>query len=546
MADAPKATNQVLQVGKQLKELWEKQPKGRRTLAVLVVLGVLGFVGITAFLKKTETWKAIGEGMSPADAQQVSSMLLERGINARLKDGNVEVESEDINEAVAIARVSAATSGLSSMAKEFDSEHLGRTSFDEQVAYKRAIEGELARQIITTDSLQSASVHVAFGKKSAIKDMEALATASVMVAYRVGAPALTPEQVMGIRSLVASSVENLDASKVVVVGPKGILDGTEKASSGGNTSDLEALLAKKVLAVVGTMVGEQHVRVIATAEMDTSKVNSIEHQYDKDRAVVRSQARTIDGQNPLGTGTQQSIGGVAGTQGNLPGAPAPSGSGASTGSGGNGHLTESTNYEISDKTIQTEMPEQKIKKLHLAVLIDEDKDKAGKPVPRTKEQMDKIAALSRGAVGLDDARGDTFELASAPFAAIEIPEEPAPPKPLLPVPVPVAIGGGVGALVLIAVIVLLLKSRGKKNKAGKTQALVLKSGAKLSFPTPVAELERVLDHHPDALPTKESLGLPAGRTAQERVMDVVRADVERAAGVLTGWLAEAPVAAKGK
>ena len=94
---------------------------------------------------------------------------------------------------------------------------------------------------------------------------------------------------------------------------------------------------------------------------------------------------------------------------------------------------------------------------------------------------------------------------------------------------------------LIIITVVLLKGRGKK---GKTQALVLKGG-RLAFPTPVAELERVLDGEPanaTQLASRDMPSLPAGRTAQERVMDVVRSDVERAAGVLTGWLAEAPPA----
>jgi flagellar M-ring protein FliF len=540
MADAPsKSQNPALQVLKQTKELWDKQPKGRRTLAVLIVLGVLGFVGITTVMKKVENWTPVAEGMSPGDTQNVYSALIARGLNARLRDGRVEVEDGDLPQAKAIAAVSAGATGLSSMSEQFDHSTIGRTEFEQQVAFKRALQGELSRSIISLAQVSSANVQIAFGRKAAIKDMESPATASVTLVLRPGQQ-LTPDQISGIRAMVAASVDNLDASKVVVIGPRGPLDGTEKAGA-NNQGDLESRIAEKTRSMLEKIVGIGHVSVVATADIDTSKVNSIEHTFDKDRAVIRSQARTVDGSNP--SPTQSSVGGVAGAQGNLAGSSAPTGGGSGS-AVGSGHLTESTNYEISDKTIQTEMPEQKIKKLHVAVLVDENKDKAGKSIVRTKQELDQVTALTRQTAGIDDARGDTLEVTSVAFAPIEVATDPEPPKSLLPVPLPIAIGVGAGALVLIVLVVVLLKGRGKK---GKTQALVLNRG-RLAFPTPVAELERVLDGEPantTQLSGREMAGLPAGRTAQERVMDVVRTDVERAAGVLTGWLAEAPAAAKG-
>ncbi|HEX7700345.1 MAG TPA: flagellar M-ring protein FliF C-terminal domain-containing protein, partial [Kofleriaceae bacterium] len=365
MADAPsKSPNPALQVLKQTKELWDKQPKGRRTLAVLIVLGVLGFVGITTVMKKVENWTPVAEGMSPGDTQNVYSALIARGLNARLRDGRVEVEDGDLPQAKAIAAVSAGATGLSSMSEQFDHSTIGRTEFEQQVAFKRALQGELSRSIISLAQVSSANVQIAFGRKAAIKDMESPATASVTLVLRPGQQ-LTPDQISGIRAMVAASVDNLDASKVVVIGPRGPLDGTEKAGA-NNQGDLESRIAEKTRSMLEKIVGIGHVSVVATADVDTSKVNSVEHQYDKDRAVIRSQARTVDGSNP--SPTQSSVGGVAGAQGNLAGSPAPTGGGSGSAVAGNGHLTESTNYEISDKTIQTEMPEQKIKKLHVAVL----------------------------------------------------------------------------------------------------------------------------------------------------------------------------------
>ncbi|HEY0250452.1 MAG TPA: flagellar M-ring protein FliF C-terminal domain-containing protein, partial [Kofleriaceae bacterium] len=333
-----------------------------------------------------------------------------------------------------------------------------------------------------------------------------------------------------------------------VIGPHGQMDGNERNTT-SKQEDLEQRIANKTRAQLEMLLGEGHVMVNVTAELDERKMSSVSDTYNKDSATVRSESETIDGNDPTKNG-QSSIGGVAGAQGNLPGAPAPTaGSGsAGSGAGGNGHIQKTTNYEIDHKIEKIEMPEQSIKTLHVAVLVDQPRDKDGKAIAAKPDDMKMWLAQARQTAGINDARGDQIELSSAPFATVEPPAAPPVAKPLLPVPMPVAAGGAGALVVLIGLVIFMLKRRKAKKLAGKTQALVL-PGNKLAFPTPVAALERVLDGHTDAeadaraLPGKETLGLPEGKSTQERVMDVVRSDVERAASVLTGWLAEQPAPA---
>jgi hypothetical protein len=67
----------------------------------------------------------------------------------------------------------------------------------------------------------------------------------------------------------------------------------------------------------------------------------------------------------------------------------------------------------------------------------------------------------------------------------------------------------------------------------------------LALPAPVGELERVLEARVTARastaaePAGEPANLLPGKTVRDRVLDAVRADVDRTAGVLTAWLAEA-------
>jgi hypothetical protein len=93
------------------------------------------------------------------------------------------------------------------------------------------------------------------------------------------------------------------------------------------------------------------------------------------------------------------------------------------------------------------------------------------------------------------------------------------------------IGAGGGLLAAIAAAIFLL--RGRRNPEAPTLAL----------PAPVGDLERVLEARSTArAATAIEPGAPSnllpGRTVRDRVLDVVRGDVERTAGVLTAWLAE--------
>ncbi|HET9620680.1 MAG TPA: hypothetical protein VFP84_04915, partial [Kofleriaceae bacterium] len=110
------------------------------------------------------------------------------------------------------------------------------------------------------------------------------------------------------------------------------------------------------------------------------------------------------------------------------------------------------------------------------------------------------------------------------------------PVDKLPVPLPVLIAGGAGLLVLIGLVLFVVM---KKKKA------IPEPTPTLALPAPVGELERVLEARPGLPRAQTETGddgqplLPA-RPVRERVLDAVRADVDRTAGVLTAWLAEAP------
>ena len=513
----------------QLSTLWGKQSRGRRMLAILALVGVFAVIGITRLLGGEGSWSVVADGASPDDSQELLATLQGRNLPARLKNNKVEVKTDRVDEARAIA----AAAGLPRTGKGFelfDGASLGQSSFAEQVNFKRALQGELSRSIAALAQVQGARVHLALGKRSVFKDRDERASASVALHLHAGQQ-LTAEQVRGVRQLVAASIEGLAPDAVVVVDNHGnLLDGADP-SSADKKADLERSLTGRVRSMLERVVGAGKVSVVTTAVVDDREVSETQELFDNTNPAVRSESRVIDGPNAT-----QNIGGIAGTRGNLPGAPAAA---PQPGTAGNEHVQETKNYELSRTVRQTKKPDAQLQRLYVAVLVDHKVGDDGKPVPRTKEEIAELTALARQAAGIDDTRGDKIEVRSIRFAPdeeIAVASAPTGVAAWLP-PLPVLIGAGAGVLVLLVVVVMVLR-RGKK------QAPLRMS---LALPAPVADLERVLDARDVAAGelsgASQQPALPPGRPVRDRVLSVVRSDVERTAEVLTAWLSEPPPAA---
>ena len=532
----PTSTSGPAALLNQLKGLWGKQSRLVRLLAILGVVGILGAVVVMNVLAKTETFTALADGASPEDSQELLSVLLSRGVNARLKDGKVEVPNGEVDNARAIA----SAAGLPHAGKGmelFDGSNLGQSSFAEQVNYRRALQGELQRTVAQLAQVQGARIHIALGHHSVFKDQSERPTASVALHLHPG-QTLSAEQVRGVRGMVAASIEGLQADAVVVVDNHGNLLDAASPSSSDQKAEIEHGVAVRVRTMLERVVGAGKVSVVATAAVDESKVSETQELYDAEHPVVRSETRSMDGLGP--DQIQALTSGVAGTRGNLPGGAA----GATTGSAGSGaptgRLNETKQYEISRTVRQTTKPDVKLQKLQLAVVVDYKLDDKGKPIARTEKEMTELTALARQAAGLDDARGDKLEMRSIQFAA-----DPDALDAVAPVVVPeglpiLYLAAGGGALVFLALVALILKKRKKTKARNKSVSLAL--------PAPIAELERVLEAKPsNNPPTKLELehdakhpALPVGKPARERVLGLVRDDIERAAEVLTSWLSEVP------
>src|SRR5258705_6336598 len=126
MADASPSSGPFA-VLSQLQQLWGRQPKRRKSLAIVVVLGVIAIVAVSTFVKHGDAYTVVTEGASPDDTQELLATLSAHDVPVRLRDGKVEVATGRIDEARAIA----AAAGLPRTGKGFelfDNASLGQSS----------------------------------------------------------------------------------------------------------------------------------------------------------------------------------------------------------------------------------------------------------------------------------------------------------------------------------------------------------------------------------------------------------------------------------
>lgn len=198
---------------------------------------------------------------------------------------------------------------------------------------------------------------------------------------------------------------------------------------------------------------------------------------------------------------------------------------------------ETVNYEISKKVVNHVREVGIIKRLSVAVLVDGAGGGDGAATsyqPRSQEELDRIAALVRGAIGFDANRGDRVEVINMQFAAADIPDaEPAPFLGLGRAEI-MQIAQSLG-LVLLGGLILLVVVRPLLNRALEaSRATALAAPALPALAPGVA---------PPALPAAEPEMIDIDRvegqvkaSLMRTVGDIVDKHPEESLAIVRGWL----------
>lgn len=414
-------------------------PPGRKLgLAVSLAASIALIVGLLLWSRAPE-YRVLFSNLSERDGGEVIAALQQMNVPYRTEGGGaILVPSDQVYD----LRFRLAGQGLprgGSVGFELmDTAKLGMTQFQEQVAYQRGLEGELARTIQSLGPVEAARVHLAIPKPSVFVRDQQKPSASVMVSLFAGRN-LDPAQVNAIVHLVSSSVPNMSPANVTVVDQAGnLLTGRSESASalGLNATQLDYLrqvedyYARRIEAIVAPIVGAGNVRAEVRADLDFSQSEYTSETFKPnptaDTQTVRSQ-QTVEDISSGGAGA----GGVPGAFSNQPPGPAsapliaPPGANAGPVAGQAGGVSTSSrrestvNYEV-DKTIRhVKEPIGRIKRLSVAVVVNY-RSVAGEggqaeARPLSPQELTQINSLVREAVGYSQERGDTVNVVNAAF-----------------------------------------------------------------------------------------------------------------------------------
>ena len=404
---------------------------GRLAAMGAVALTLVGFFAFVILRASQPTMGVLFSDLSANDAAAITKELDSRGVKTEARDEGATILAPRPD--IAKLRMELASKSLPSGGgvgyEIFDKgDAFSSTSFVQGVNQLRALEGELARTIKSIGRVQAARVHLALPERRLFERDREPPRASIVLKTR---GELSQDQVGAIRHLVASAVQGLSPDKVSIVDERGrLLAGGqgEAVSAAGAAIDerrvaMEQRMRRQLEEMLSGVVGPGRSRVQVSAELDLNRVESRQESFDPESRVLRSSQNRNEASSSANPEGQVSVGNE------LPGArdqAAPAQPRES-----NSKTEEVVNYEISRST-RTELAEAgRLKRISVAVVVDGTyaKQNGGEAAyqPRSKEDLERIAALVRSAVGFDKARGDLVEVVNLPLveqAASALPAEP--------------------------------------------------------------------------------------------------------------------------
>ncbi|KEI02074.1 flagellar basal-body MS-ring/collar protein FliF [Clostridium botulinum] len=455
---------------KKLVEKFKELSKIKKIAFSVLVLGIITGIIYLVIALNTTKYAVLYKDMDPNDAQTVMAKLADKKIEYKVENNSIKVPEEKAAE-LRMELAPQLTNGSKGYEILDDGDTFGMTDKERELKYKRALEGELARDIKSLPEVKDAKVLLVMQQEGNFFKQDDPGSASVTLEFETGKK-VTKEQIKAIVALVSGSVKNLPKENIKVVGVvngktqdlsedlfkedgnKDISSVTEKQES--YKKNLEKEYVKKIMNILTPKYGDG-VKAAVNVDVDFDASEKTSTLWDPNH-VVRSEETEKDTDNSKSGKT--SAGPVDNNMSNTYNAKDQNGTST--------HEKTTKNYEVGKVEQKVVGAPGKIKKISASVTIN---DENLSPVDK-----DKINSLVAGAISYDESRGDIVsvegmkfnevnEAAAAEEAKKQAEEQKAKQKSFIYK----CVGGAVAALAVIAGIVALIRKRRKKNEVDEEE-----------------------------------------------------------------------------
>ena len=344
---------------------------GQKAMTILGVVAVV-LAGMT-FMKwaAKPDYAPLYTGLSSQDAGAVTTALDAQHVKYQISGGGgtILVPRKDVDK----TRIDLSAKNIPSGGDSFvllDKQGITTDQFTRNIAYQRALQGELANAIESIDSVAAATVTLTIPQQTVfVGASEDKPTAAVLV--RTTGGTMSGDAVNAIVHLVASSIPNMNPDDVTVADANGSVlhaPGMDTQLGGNSTiaqqQTYDAAVQQKIEDMVTRTLGPGHAAVTVAAELDNSKSSSTTTKYGE---VVKGKQVPITSNDTSETLNQTGGTGTNGPLG-LNGTP-----GAATGTTPTtGYTKTSTQHQNAvDQTVtNADTPPGTIKHLSVSVLLD--------------------------------------------------------------------------------------------------------------------------------------------------------------------------------
>lgn len=413
-----------------------------RQMALLVGFAASIALGFAVVLwSQSDNYRPLMSSLNELDSSAIVEILERNQIKYRVDptSGTLLVKETDIHRArmqVAGADIRQPnTVGYELLETD---QGLGTSQFMENARYLRSVEGELARTISSLEAIRQARVHLAVPRQSVFLRDQRKPSASVFLSLTPGR-SMDAAQANAIMRIVASSIPQMDPKDVTIVDQRGNLlsqkeeSETDKAMARQleHTRLVEQRINERIRSILEPLAGPGRFQTAVSVDVDFTKIEQSSEQFNPDMPAIRSE-QTVNEQ-------RNGDFGPLGIPGALSNQPPQDGFAPENATGGQGSETPTNrrsqatrNFELDRTLSYSRNDSGRIARLTVAVVVDDliqrnPETGIAERLPWNENEVERLTALVRNAVGYSAARGDSVSVINSPFvegAVEEFPELP--------------------------------------------------------------------------------------------------------------------------